>query len=171
MVLEFSATTLKNALLQQANELDHPPLLSTQVRYIPYQRPPFTIFYGPSHEQPINMAWFHYRMTLVQNKDAMRVTEKRESLLRWVTGPLFSRWQMPSGLCATMANNHLTLERAVMIARLMARHEINIAQVIIAEIHEREFQKTTTLPFPFLIFRLCTKATVLVDHGCRSNLG
>uniref|UniRef100_M1DAV3 Putative plant transposon protein domain-containing protein n=1 Tax=Solanum tuberosum TaxID=4113 RepID=M1DAV3_SOLTU len=102
MVREFYAATLKNALLQQAKELDHPPLY-------PHK-------YG--------------------------------------TSPL----------CATMANNHLTLERAVMIARLMAGHEFNIAQVIIAEIHEREFRKTTTLLFPFLIFMLCTEATVLVYH-------
>lgn len=35
-------------------------------------------------------------------------------------------------------------------------------QIIIAEIHERALRNTTTIPFPYLIFRLCRESIVLM---------
>uniref|UniRef100_M1DSX2 Integrase core domain containing protein n=1 Tax=Solanum tuberosum TaxID=4113 RepID=M1DSX2_SOLTU len=49
-----------------------------------------------------------------------------------------------------------------MIACLMVRHAIDIARILIFEIHEREFREKTTLPFPCLIIRLVREATVPV---------
>lgn len=52
----------------------------------------------------------------------------------------------------TIANNHLTLDRMVIVECLMAIYEIELIRIIIFEIHERAFPKTTTILFPFLIF-------------------
>lgn len=40
----------------------------------------------------------------------------------------------------------------VMVAALLVGLEIEFAQMIIAEIHERAFNTSTSYPFPFLIF-------------------
>lgn len=68
-------------------------------------------------------------------------------------------------LCHTMADNHLTLDRAAIVACLMARYEIDFIWCIITEIHERALQCTTTVPLPCLIFRLCRDSTVLMIVG------
>lgn len=39
-----------------------------------------------------------------------------------------------------------------MVAALLVGLEIEFAQMIIAEIHERAFNNSTSYPFPFLIF-------------------
>lgn len=50
----------------------------------------------------------------------------------------------------------------MMIAAIIAGLEIDFASILIAEIHERDFRTTTTLPFPCLIFHLCREASVPV---------
>lgn len=61
-----------------------------------------------------------------------------------------------------MADNKLTLDRAVIIPCLMVGHAIDIASSLIFEIHEREFQDNTILPFPCLIIDLVREDTLSV---------
>uniref|UniRef100_M1DTQ3 Integrase core domain containing protein n=1 Tax=Solanum tuberosum TaxID=4113 RepID=M1DTQ3_SOLTU len=42
--------------------------------------------------------------------------------------------------------------------------EIDFSRIVISVIHERAFKATTTLPFPCLIFQLCTDSGVQVWH-------
>uniref|UniRef100_M1DA03 Putative plant transposon protein domain-containing protein n=1 Tax=Solanum tuberosum TaxID=4113 RepID=M1DA03_SOLTU len=55
-------------------------------------------------------------------------------------------------------------DRAVMVAAVVAGLEMNFSHMLIAEIHERAFKATTTLPFPCLIFYICRDASVPVWH-------
>uniref|UniRef100_M1DYN2 Integrase core domain containing protein n=1 Tax=Solanum tuberosum TaxID=4113 RepID=M1DYN2_SOLTU len=52
-------------------------------------------------------------------------------------------------LSHTQADNVVTWERAVMISALMAGLELNFSRILIGKIHDRAFQTTTTLPFPY----------------------
>lgn len=45
-----------------------------------------------------------------------------------------------------------TWDSAVMLTILIARLEIDFSKILIAEIHETDFRKTTTVPFPYLFF-------------------
>lgn len=69
-----------------------------------------------------------------------------------------------SRLSPTQGDNVVTWDRAVMLTSLLATLEIYFYQIIIAEIHERAFLKTTTMPFPYLIVCICREATVQVWH-------
>ncbi|WMV55076.1 hypothetical protein MTR67_048461 [Solanum verrucosum] len=51
-------------------------------------------------------------------------------------------------------------------ATIMEDLEINVAHIQIAEINERAFKATTTLPFPSLIFHFCREMDSL-----RANVG
>lgn len=60
----------------------------------------------------------------------------------------------PGSIVPTLAETIVTWDLAVMLASLMTRHEIDLSEILVVEIHEKAFWKTTTLPFPCLIFRL-----------------
>uniref|UniRef100_M1DKM7 Integrase core domain containing protein n=1 Tax=Solanum tuberosum TaxID=4113 RepID=M1DKM7_SOLTU len=55
----------------------------------------------------------------------------------------------------TKDDNALTWDRAVMVAALVAGFEIDFVCMLLAEIHERTFRSTTTLPFSCMNFQLC----------------
>ncbi|WMV18421.1 hypothetical protein MTR67_011806 [Solanum verrucosum] len=67
-------------------------------------------------------------------------------------------------LSLTQADNVVTWDRAVMCATLLVGLEVDFAWIILAEIHERAFRKTTTIPLPCLIFYLCREVTVPIWH-------
>ena len=64
----------------------------------------------------------------------------------------------------TKADNHITWDRAVMVAALVAGVEIDFARMLLAEIHKRAFRTSTTYPFPCLIFHLCRDSGVPIWH-------
>lgn len=64
-----------------------------------------------------------------------------------------------------MVDKHLTLDRAMIVVSLMDGYEIDFIWIIITEIHERALQKTTTIPFPCLIFKLRRESTVPLIAG------
>uniref|UniRef100_M1DJF2 Integrase core domain containing protein n=1 Tax=Solanum tuberosum TaxID=4113 RepID=M1DJF2_SOLTU len=64
----------------------------------------------------------------------------------------------------TKANNQLTWDRMVMVAALIAGVEIDLARMLLAEIHERAFKTSTTYPFPCLIFQLCRDSGMPIWH-------
>ena len=61
-------------------------------------------------------------------------------------------------------DNQLTWDRAVMVATLVARVEIDFARMLLAEIYERAFKTSTIYPFPCLIFQLCRDSRVPIWH-------
>uniref|UniRef100_M1DEU9 Integrase core domain containing protein n=1 Tax=Solanum tuberosum TaxID=4113 RepID=M1DEU9_SOLTU len=67
-------------------------------------------------------------------------------------------------LSPTQAENMVTWDRVVMLAALVVGLEIDFTQILIAEIYERAFKTTITLPFPCLIFHLCRAAGVPIWH-------
>ena len=60
----------------------------------------------------------------------------------------------------TNTDNSLTLDRAVVVANILAGYEIHFARYIVQEIHERAFRDHTSIPFPCLIQGLCDRAGV-----------
>lgn len=48
-------------------------------------------------------------------------------------------------------NNVLTLDRVKLMASLIVGYDIDFAQYIQDEIHERDFREITSIPFPYLI--------------------
>ena len=61
-------------------------------------------------------------------------------------------------------NNILTLDRALVVASLVAGLEIDFVKLLILVIHERTFKSSTTYPFVCLIFHLFRDARVPVWH-------
>uniref|UniRef100_M1D955 Integrase core domain containing protein n=1 Tax=Solanum tuberosum TaxID=4113 RepID=M1D955_SOLTU len=64
----------------------------------------------------------------------------------------------------TKADNALTWDRAVMVPSLVAGFEIDFAHMLLAVIHKRAFRTTTTLPFPCMIFQLCSISRLHIWH-------
>uniref|UniRef100_M1DIM6 Integrase core domain containing protein n=1 Tax=Solanum tuberosum TaxID=4113 RepID=M1DIM6_SOLTU len=64
----------------------------------------------------------------------------------------------------TKADNALTWDRAVMVAALVAGFDIDFVCMLLAEIHERTFRSTTTLPFSCMNFQLCRDGGVSIWH-------
>ena len=60
----------------------------------------------------------------------------------------------------TAADNIVTWDRAVFIAAMIAGFEVDLAWLLQAVMHERDFKVTTTYPFPCMIFFLCRSAVV-----------
>lgn len=53
------------------------------------------------------------------------------------------------------ADNILTWDRVVMVVALVAGLEIDIANLLISVIHQRDFKTSTTYPCAYIIFQLC----------------
>ncbi|WMV18578.1 hypothetical protein MTR67_011963 [Solanum verrucosum] len=64
----------------------------------------------------------------------------------------------------TQADKVVTWDQAVMLAAIMVGLEIDFSCILITEIHERVFWRTTIMPFPCLIFHLCRDILVPVWH-------
>ena len=63
-------------------------------------------------------------------------------------------------ISTTAADNIVTWDRAVLMAAMIARFEVDFAWLLQAVMHERAFKVTTTYPFPCMIFALCRTAGV-----------
>ena len=67
-------------------------------------------------------------------------------------------------LSPTATDNIVTLDRAVLIAAMIARFEVDFAWLLQAVMHERAFKVTTTYHFSCMIFALCRSAGVPIWH-------
>ena len=67
-------------------------------------------------------------------------------------------------LSPTAVDNIVTLDRAVLMAAMIAGFEVDFAWLVQAVMHERAFKVTTTYPFPCMIFALCRTAGVPIWH-------
>ncbi|WMV59042.1 hypothetical protein MTR67_052427 [Solanum verrucosum] len=66
---------------------------------------------------------------------------------------------------ARMLNDHQKMAHIITKEhRILTGLELDFVQILIAEIHERAFKTTTTLPFPCLIFHLCRAVEVPIWH-------
>ena len=68
-------------------------------------------------------------------------------------------------LSPTTANYILTWDRVVFVAALVAGLEIDVAELLISIIHERDFKSYTTYLFSCKIFQLCRDVGVPIWHG------
>uniref|UniRef100_M1D9L6 Integrase core domain containing protein n=1 Tax=Solanum tuberosum TaxID=4113 RepID=M1D9L6_SOLTU len=98
-------------------------------------------------------------MGIVQSGSFQRDADHKETLLRWMAHHITE-----NGERIEWADNVVTWDRVVMLATIMAGLEIDFSHILIAEIHERSFKTTTTLPFPCLIFHFCREASVPIWH-------
>ena len=57
-------------------------------------------------------------------------------------------------------DNIVTWDRAILMAVMIARFEVEFSWFLQAVMHERAFKVTTTYPFPCMIFSLCRSAGV-----------
>lgn len=60
-------------------------------------------------------------------------------------------------LSPTNIDTVLTWDRAVLVATMVVKLEVDYAQVLISVIYERDFKTSTTYPFACLIFRYTRK--------------
>uniref|UniRef100_M1DS47 Integrase core domain containing protein n=1 Tax=Solanum tuberosum TaxID=4113 RepID=M1DS47_SOLTU len=152
--------------------------------------------YSPAHNLSINTMEYDYMMGVVQSGAFQRDVEQRETLLQWMASHITDEGERTKWVChiilpirmatmsftakffwtivytrlsRTQANNMVTWDKVVMVATLVAGLELDFARIFIAEIHERAFKTTTTLPFLCLIFHLCRAAGVPIWH-CDSLL-
>lgn len=57
-------------------------------------------------------------------------------------------------------DNVIALERAILLARVLARYDIDWAHVIAEQIHKSALWRNTSMPFPILIHKLCMETEV-----------
>ena len=62
------------------------------------------------------------------------------------------------------ADNIVTWDRAVLMAEMITRFEVDFAWLLQEVMHERAFKVTTTYPFPCMIFAICRSAGVPIWH-------
>ena len=67
-------------------------------------------------------------------------------------------------LSPTVTDNIVTWDRAVLMAAMIAGFEVDVAWLLQAVMHERDFKGTTTYPFPCMIFSLCRSGGVPIWH-------
>ncbi|KAG5594863.1 hypothetical protein H5410_036095 [Solanum commersonii] len=149
--------------------------------------------YGPTagHSWYLNTTEFDYRWDIVWSGAFQRNAKQREDVIlwlaryiagdgehaEWVTAPRlgirnatlnfvakFFWLLVRNRVSPTKADNQVIWDRAVMVAALVARVEIDFARMLLAEIHERAFRTSTTYPFPCLIFHLCRDSGVPIWH-------
>ena len=75
-------------------------------------------------------------------------------------------------LSPNVSYNIVTWDRAVLMAEMIAGFEVDIAWLLQAVIHERDFKVTTTYPFPCLIFlstgpQVCLYGTLISSRPRR----
>ncbi|KAG5575423.1 hypothetical protein H5410_055557, partial [Solanum commersonii] len=128
--------------------------------------------YGPTagHSWSLNTAEFDYRWDIVRSGAFQRNSEQREAVIHWLAKYILCRrWRSENGfrprlgirkatltfvakffwllvrnrVSPTKADNQVTWDRAVMVAALVARVEIDFARMLLAEIHERELVHPT----------------------------
>uniref|UniRef100_M1DKL7 Integrase core domain containing protein n=1 Tax=Solanum tuberosum TaxID=4113 RepID=M1DKL7_SOLTU len=136
--------------------------------------------YGPTtgHTWSLNTAEFDYIWDIVRSDAFQRNAEQREAVILWLAKYIAADGERAEWVATprlgirkailnfaakffcllvrnrvspTKADNELTWDRAVMVATLVARVEIDFARMLLAEIHERAFKTSTTYPFPCLI--------------------
>ncbi|KAG5594814.1 hypothetical protein H5410_036046 [Solanum commersonii] len=149
--------------------------------------------YGPiaGHSWSLNTAEFDYRWDIMRSGAFQRNAEQREAVIlwlarytdadgeraEWVAAPRlgirkatltfvakFFWLLVRNRVSPTKADNQVTWDRAVMVAALVARVEIDFARMLLAEIHERAFRTSTTYSFPCLIFHLSRDSGVPIWH-------
>uniref|UniRef100_M1DXE6 Integrase core domain containing protein n=1 Tax=Solanum tuberosum TaxID=4113 RepID=M1DXE6_SOLTU len=187
-------TTLRGSIDKRVKPAAQTPLTATLVHGFSIDISKTTIhrfLYGPGNTLPINTANFNYRRDIIRSGAFQRNADWRESLLRWLAHYLATdeeriEWvRTPSvgikkatltfvakffwllvrnRVFPTQADNVLTWDRSVMVATLVVGLEVDFAHMLIAEIHEKAFKSTTTLPFPCLIFQLCRDVGVPFWH-------
>uniref|UniRef100_M1DJI0 Integrase core domain containing protein n=1 Tax=Solanum tuberosum TaxID=4113 RepID=M1DJI0_SOLTU len=172
--------------------MDQDPLISTVVRgcLVDISHPTISRFlYGPTrgHSWSLSTVKFEYRWDIERSGAFQRNTEHQEVVILWLAKYIdadgeraewvavprlgirkatLNLWPSSSGcwVSPTKADNQLTWDRAIMVATLVARVEIDFARMLLSEIHERAFKTSTTYPFPCLIFQLCRGSGVPIWH-------
>lgn len=151
------------------------------------------ILYGGSTDAvrvPLSVD-FDYILDLVKSRPFQRSKNQRESTKRWIEHKLSidsegEDWVLDTRGLIRKANltfaakfclilvRHLlyqtttyiilTWDRAVLVAALVDRLEINFARLLPFVIHERSFKTSTTCPFACIIFQLYKDAGVPIWH-------
>jgi hypothetical protein len=148
------------------------------------------VLFGPSYIAPAQPAEYAHRIFSMQQAVTLRDGASRTSLLRWIAEQITDIGVEPawvrehtssikkahlsfrakfwwliirSWIRPTRADNVITLERAVLLASVLAGYDIDWAQVIADHLHEAAFHFSTSLPFPVMIHRLCREAGIEVD--------
>lgn len=64
----------------------------------------------------------------------------------------------------TLVDNTLTLERAILVASILAGYDTDWAHLIIELIHEAVLKRSTSVPFLYLIYKLYLRSRVEILH-------
>lgn len=57
-----------------------------------------------------------------------------------------------------LANNNLMLDYVILVASILASCGIDWANLIADQIHEADLKRTSFIPFPYLIYKLCLES-------------
>lgn len=69
-----------------------------------------------------------------------------------------------SNIQLTLANNALTLERAILVTYIAAGYDIDWACLKADQVHDAALKRLTSTPFLRLIYRLCLEFRVEILH-------
>uniref|UniRef100_M1DLE4 Integrase core domain containing protein n=1 Tax=Solanum tuberosum TaxID=4113 RepID=M1DLE4_SOLTU len=143
IVREFYASyaaTLRGSIDKRSKHIAQDPITSTMVRGFPVDISHATIsrfLYGsgPDHTWDLNTAEFDYRWDVVRSGAFTRNAEQREPVILWLAKYITADGERPEWVIApqvspTKADNQLTLDKAVMVATLVAELEIDFARML-----------------------------------------
>ncbi|KAF3653244.1 hypothetical protein FXO37_17083 [Capsicum annuum] len=162
----FYFITLVGKRAHEQPPLDHTLVRGTRVDL---SKETIKIFlFGPFYERRTTITEFDYRMTTVRSKKIIRDLEQREKwreLIRWMAQKITKLrsdapwvegkvdikkstlhfalkfwWSIVRpNLCSTTMDNALSLDLAVLVAKIIVGYDIDFAWRIHDEIHERSF--------------------------------
>uniref|UniRef100_M1DIV7 Integrase core domain containing protein n=1 Tax=Solanum tuberosum TaxID=4113 RepID=M1DIV7_SOLTU len=164
---------LRGSIHKNVKPRAQPPLKATLVHGFSVDISHITIsrfLYGSGTTWALNSAEFDYRWDIVRSGVFQQNEEQREAILLWLARYIVVDGQREMGqhtvlrVSPTKADNALTWDRAVMVAALVDGFKIDCAPILLAEIHERAFRITNTLPFLYMIFQLCRDFGVPIWH-------
>ncbi|KAG5604757.1 hypothetical protein H5410_026249, partial [Solanum commersonii] len=160
-----SVATLRGSISKRSKPLAQDPITFTLVQGCPVDISPATIrrfLYGPtaSHFCSLNTTEFDYKWGIVCSGAFERNSEQREAVILWLARYIAANGERAEWVAAPRLGiqkatlNFVTkffwlLDRAVMVAELVAGVEIDFARMLLAAIHERAFKISTTYPFPW----------------------
>lgn len=179
----FYAASIYLITLVGKRSQDQPLLAHTLVRVTQVDLPEKTIrrfLFRLGYKISTTTVEFDYRMELVWSQREMKNPKQWRDLKRWVAWQIEEHGvDVPSGkgktkikkstlyfvekfwwtifrhkLCPTTMDKTHTLDRAILVAKIIVGYDIDFDRCIHEEIHERDFKEVTNTSFFYLIQRL-----------------
>ncbi|KAH0698456.1 hypothetical protein KY284_012671 [Solanum tuberosum] len=123
------------------------------------------MLHGPKYTAPTLVGLFEGKHHVATSENEMEVQSSRELVLRWIARQIALEgenvaWVTGTPTLITKASLSLSPSLDSLVACLMAGYPVNVGQIIVIEMRDRELNERDELSFPCLIGKLCRQAII-----------